>query len=174
MSVLPPISELNTASRDGFLVAVNTLFEVAPPLGDHLYAGRPYSSYGELIDRAQALIQSDKLTREEKIEVINAHPRIGEHPANLSALSLKEQGYQERTVSPQEQQVNRTLAKLNENYEARYGFKFVVFVNGRPRTEIIKVIGQRLATDNVDEELTTGLTDMMAIARDRLNKLGRQ
>ncbi|RUS15939.1 Oxo-4-hydroxy-4-carboxy-5-ureidoimidazoline decarboxylase [Endogone sp. FLAS-F59071] len=174
MTMLPPIAELNASPRDSFFSAVNTLFETAPPLADRLYAARPFASYAHLIDYSQALVLGDDLNRDEKIEIINAHPRIGENPAKLSALSLKEQGYEERTILPEEREVNETLARLNEAYEMRYGFKFVVFVAGRSRTEIIKVVEQRLTTDDPQDELITGLTDMMSIARDRLRKLGEQ
>lgn len=114
MTTLPPIAELNASPRDAFFSAVNTLFETAPPLADRLYAARPFASYARLIDYSQALVLGDDLNRDEKIEIINAHPRIGENPANLSALSLKEQGYEERTISPEEREVNETLARLNE------------------------------------------------------------
>lgn len=35
---------------------VNILFETAPPLADALFAKRPFSSYEELIDSANAII----------------------------------------------------------------------------------------------------------------------
>ncbi|CDH53179.1 aln1_dicdi ame: full probable allantoinase 1 [Lichtheimia corymbifera JMRC:FSU:9682] len=170
--MLPSIEQLNTASNEAFIEAVNTLFETAPPLASRLLAARPYKSYIELIDFAQNLCLGNELTNEEKLEVINAHPRIGASKANLSAMSLKEQGYSERenALSKEDEEINATLARLNEEYEQKYGFKFVVFVAGRPRKEIIPVIQERLASNNREKELITGMTDMMLIAKDRLNK----
>lgn len=49
---LPPISELNQQPQEAFIHACNVLFEAAPPLARQLYAGRPYSSYEQLIDAA--------------------------------------------------------------------------------------------------------------------------
>ncbi|KAJ8651804.1 hypothetical protein O0I10_012625 [Lichtheimia ornata] len=170
--MLPTIEQLNTASNEAFIEAVNTLFETAPPLASRLLAARPYKSYIELIDFAQNLCLGNELTNEEKLEVINAHPRIGASKANLSAMSLKEQGYNDRqnALSKEDEEINATLARLNEEYEKKYGFKFVVFVAGRPRKEIIPVIQERLASNNREKELITGMTDMMLIAKDRLNK----
>ena len=48
----------------------------------------------------------------------------------------------------------------------RFGFRFVVFVNRRPKAEIVPVIRERLEKTR-DEELDTGLSELVAIARDR-------
>ncbi|KAI8340058.1 Oxo-4-hydroxy-4-carboxy-5-ureidoimidazoline decarboxylase [Chlamydoabsidia padenii] len=169
---LPSIEQLNHASPSVFIEAVNTLFETAPPLADRLLAARPYQSYTELIDLAESVCLGNDLSEQDKLDIINAHPRIGENKTNLSAMSLKEQGYNTRqgTESEQDRQVNATLAELNKEYEATYGFKFVVFVAGRPRSQIIPLIRQRIASHNMEQEMKTGMTDMMLIARDRLKK----
>lgn len=59
---------------------------------------------------------------------------------------------------------------MNDAYEKKYGFKFVVFVNGRQKSEIIPVLKERLESER-EKELTLGLSEMMAIASDRLKKL---
>ena len=58
------------------------------------------------------------------------------------------------------------LADLNRAYEERFGFRFVVFVNGRPKSEILEVLRARIERTR-DEELDTGLAELVAIARDR-------
>jgi 2-oxo-4-hydroxy-4-carboxy-5-ureidoimidazoline decarboxylase len=62
------------------------------------------------------------------------------------------------------------LARLNHEYEEKFGFKFVVFVNGRSRAIIVDILKARLENGR-EQELETGLRDMILIARDRLNKL---
>jgi 2-oxo-4-hydroxy-4-carboxy--5-ureidoimidazoline (OHCU) decarboxylase len=59
---------------------------------------------------------------------------------------------------------------LNTEYEARNGFKFVVFVNGRRREEIVEVMRERIANET-GVEMKGGLIAMIDIARDRLKKL---
>ncbi|ORX53057.1 hypothetical protein DM01DRAFT_1407838 [Hesseltinella vesiculosa] len=169
---LPSIEQLNKETDAVFIEAVNTLFETAPPLANRLLAGRPYKSYSDLIDLAEKICLGNDLSEQDKLDVINAHPRIGENKANLSAMSLKEQGYNTRqgTESAEDQQINATLAQLNKDYEQHYGFKFVVFVAGRPRSQIIPLIRERIASDNKAQEMNTGMVDMMRIARDRLKK----
>ena len=116
VSTLPPIQQLNAESRETFLQVVNTLFETAPPLADKLLASRPYSSYLQLIEHGQEICLGNELTESEKLEVINAHPRIGESSGKLSAMSLKEQGYKsaQQAISPEDQKVNERLAVLNK------------------------------------------------------------
>ncbi len=98
------------------------------------------------------------LSEEEKIEALRAHPAIG--AKRLSARSAAEQG------SDADPAVLSELAYLNQVYEEKFGFRFVVFVAGRPKTEILKVLGERIGNTR-EEELETGLRELVAIARDR-------
>ncbi len=98
------------------------------------------------------------LSEEEKIEALRAHPAIG--AKRLSARSAAEQG------SDADPAVLSELAYLNQVYEEKFGFRFVVFVAGRPKREILKVLGERIGNTR-EEELETGLRELVAIARDR-------
>jgi OHCU decarboxylase len=149
-----------------FAEALRPLFEAADPLARALYDQRPFGSYEDLLDRAERTAQ--RLPRADQIQVLNAHPRIGERPEAVSAFSYREQGYNAEAELPTEQvrQVYADLADLNHAYEQRFGFRFVVFVNGRPKSAILEVLRERLRNAR-DAELQTGLRDMFLIARDR-------
>lgn len=95
---------------------------------------------------------------DELIEALNAHPRIG--ALGLSALSAREQGGDEDPALLDE------LARLNRAYEEKFGFRFVVFVNRRPRSDILRILRDRLSRLR-DVELQQGVTDLLAIAADR-------
>jgi 2-oxo-4-hydroxy-4-carboxy--5-ureidoimidazoline (OHCU) decarboxylase len=99
---------------------------------------------------------------DEQIEALGTHPRIGQR-VNISEQAALEQGSDEDPV------LLAALAKLNKSYEQKYGFRFVVFVDGRPRAEILSVLRQRLQHSR-DEELAAGLDDLVAIALDRWRK----
>jgi len=107
-----------------------------------------------------------ELSDEEQIAVINAHPRIGERPDKVSAASFREQGY-DRDTTPSE--VFRRLATLNEEYEQKFGFRFVVFVNRRSKEAIVPVLEARLRGTRA-EERRTALHEILAIAEDRLKR----
>ena len=98
------------------------------------------------------------LTEEEKLEALNAHPAIGAR--RLSARSAAEQG---EDADPE---TLAELERLNRAYEERFGFRFVVFVNRRPKSEIVPILRERLERTR-EEELDTALEELVAIARDR-------
>jgi 2-oxo-4-hydroxy-4-carboxy--5-ureidoimidazoline (OHCU) decarboxylase len=98
------------------------------------------------------------LSEAEKLEALNAHPPIG--AKKLSARSAAEQGDDADPV------ILTELAYLNQVYEEKFGFRFVVFVNRRPKAEILEVLRQRLERTREDE-LDTAVTELVAIAEDR-------
>ena len=107
--------------------------------------------------RARTLVH--ELPADEKKAVLDAHPAIGAR-AGLSAQSAAEQG------ADADPAVVEELARLNAEYETRHGFRFVVFVNRRPKAEILEVLQSRI--DNpTDQELETALDELVAIAEDR-------
>lgn len=92
---------------------------------------------------------------------------------NVSSQSYKEQGYdKEKEIEKEKiERIYQRLRVLNDEYEKKFGFMFVVFVNGRSKEQIIPVLEQRIKNGSKEDELALGLSEMMAIARDRLKKL---
>jgi 2-oxo-4-hydroxy-4-carboxy--5-ureidoimidazoline (OHCU) decarboxylase len=107
--------------------------------------------------RARTLVH--ELPHDEKVEILAAHPAIGQ-PDGLSKRSATEQG------ADADPAVLDELTRLNAEYEARHGFRFVVFVNRRPKAEILEVLRDRLPNPT-DQELETALSELVAIAEDR-------
>jgi 2-oxo-4-hydroxy-4-carboxy--5-ureidoimidazoline (OHCU) decarboxylase len=109
------------------------------------------------LERARTLVH--ELPREEKVEVLAAHPAIGQR-SGLSTRSAAEQR------SDDDPEVLAELERLNAAYEARHGFRFVVFVNRRPKQEILGVLRERIGR-STEAELETALDEVVEIARDR-------
>jgi 2-oxo-4-hydroxy-4-carboxy-5-ureidoimidazoline decarboxylase len=101
------------------------------------------------LERAEDIALS--LDDREKTAALATHPRIGEP-------SPEQHGGEPAIVTE--------LAYLNQVYEEKFGFRFVVFVAGRPRAEILPVLRERLERSR-EEELETGVRELVAIARDR-------
>jgi 2-oxo-4-hydroxy-4-carboxy--5-ureidoimidazoline (OHCU) decarboxylase len=108
------------------------------------------------LERADEVIAA--LSEEEKIEALNAHPAIGGR--SLSARSAAEQGAEADPA------VLSELTYQNQVYEEKFGFRFVVFVAGRPRHELLEVLRDRIANTR-EEELENGVRELVAIAQDR-------
>jgi 2-oxo-4-hydroxy-4-carboxy--5-ureidoimidazoline (OHCU) decarboxylase len=91
--------------------------------------------------------------------VLDAHPAIGAR-GKLSTRSAAEQG------ADDEPDVLAELADLNRAYEERFGFRFVVFVNRRPKRELVPILHERLARTR-EQELATAVDELVSIAEDR-------
>ena len=135
-------------------MAVETLFEGSSPLARRIRRDGPYADHAAMIAHSRELL--DQLSEEDKIQTVNAHPRIGEDPSRLSRLSLAEQG----SDSVAE------LDRLNAEYEARFGFRFVVFVAGRSKSEIAEVLKERMMNER-RVELEAALHAVVDIADSR-------
>ncbi len=98
------------------------------------------------------------LADREKVEALLAHPAIG--APMLSAHSAAEQG------AGDDPAVLDELAALNKTYEQKFGFRFVVFVDGRSKRELLPVLRRRIGRTRA-EELETGLDELVEIARAR-------
>jgi 2-oxo-4-hydroxy-4-carboxy--5-ureidoimidazoline (OHCU) decarboxylase len=136
---------------------LDAIFERAPTLAERVRGSDPAA----IVASARSLIA--RMSESERIAVLNAHPRIGADPASISALSRREQGGSGDLATASE------LAKMNDEYERKFGFRFVVFVAGRSRSEVLLVFRERLRRTRA-EELATGIDEFLAIARDRLER----
>jgi 2-oxo-4-hydroxy-4-carboxy--5-ureidoimidazoline (OHCU) decarboxylase len=106
----------------------------------------------------QARTLASELTEQEQKDVLDAHPAIGADAT--SERSAREQGTDDDPA------VLAELAELNRAYEETFGFRFVVFVNGRPRREIVPILRARLERSRADE-LRTGVDELIQIAVNR-------
>jgi 2-oxo-4-hydroxy-4-carboxy-5-ureidoimidazoline decarboxylase len=101
------------------------------------------------LGRAEEIALS--LPAEEQAEALAAHPRIGEP-------SPEQRGDDPATLT--------RLAYLNQVYEEKFGFRCVVFVAGRSRADIVPILEERIG-NTLEEELGTGIRELVAIARHR-------
>jgi 2-oxo-4-hydroxy-4-carboxy--5-ureidoimidazoline (OHCU) decarboxylase len=118
-----------------------------------------FSGRTRLVDELAAL--PDPLTAAE--EVALALPEADQVAALATHPRIGEPSEEQRGAEPE---VLEELAVLNDDYEKRFGFEFVIFVNGRTRAELLPVLRERLQRERADE-LETGLRELCAIARHR-------
>ena len=91
------------------------------------------------------------LDEADKVEALAGHARIGEP-------SPEQHGGDPAVLTE--------LAYLNQVYEEKFGFRFVVFVAGRSRGEVLEILRDRIGNTR-EEELEAGMRDLVAIAQDR-------
>jgi 2-oxo-4-hydroxy-4-carboxy--5-ureidoimidazoline (OHCU) decarboxylase len=153
------VAELDALPEAAFVAAVAPWFEGAPRFLARLARARPFGDESTLLARARDIALA--MPEAEQLELIDAHPRLGAPPASVSAASFREQGYDRETSAAIDE-----LARLNAAYEARFGFRFCVFVNGRSRPALVPLLETALEADR-DAEIRRALGDVVAIARDR-------
>ena len=101
------------------------------------------------LERAEEIALS--LDDRDKAAALAQHPRIGEP-------SPEQSGGDPAIITE--------LSYLNQVYEEKFGFRFVVFVAGRSRDELLPLLRDRLER-TPEEELETGMRELVAIAKDR-------
>ena len=110
--------------------------------------GRPYRDTETWISEASRVWWG--LEEKDWMEAFAAHPRIGEDkPANSqsSAWSREEQ----RTAKQSSGAVSASLKELNQEYERRFGFLYIVCAQGRTGAELLAVVQERLKHDRETE-----------------------
>ncbi|MEX2046009.1 MAG: 2-oxo-4-hydroxy-4-carboxy-5-ureidoimidazoline decarboxylase [Chloroflexota bacterium] len=136
------------------------MFERAPGLTTRLRFP-PTATAREIVQAARNALAG--MSEPERIAVLDAHPRIGADAASLSLHARREQG------DAADAATLRELDELNDAYEKKFGFRFVVFVAGRSKQQIVPVLRMRLANTR-EAELKTGLDEFLAISLDRLER----
>ncbi|MEP6469509.1 MAG: GNAT family N-acetyltransferase [Chloroflexota bacterium] len=186
----PDVTDLDRLPPEAFAPEVAPLFEGGGRFLALLADARPFGSDEGLL--AAAFEVGHGLPEQERVELVDSHPRIGADAATVSEMSHVEQGYDAEASVPESdppdsddeeareeaaaERVRETalayeeLAILNELYERHFGFRYVVFVAGRPKTEIVPLLERALRNER-EVELRRGVDDVIYIAGDRLRRL---
>ncbi|KAK4039402.1 OHCU decarboxylase-domain-containing protein [Parachaetomium inaequale] len=180
---LPAITTLRTLSPPALTATLDLLFEPSPDL--HALAlptvrTLSFASYDDLIAtlRTQLLdiaaaVEGDAEGRRRLYGVLGSHPRLGRKKkeeggenGGMSGLSKAEQGHLTGA------EVEEELGRLNEEYERRFpGLRYVVWVNGRGREEVVADMRARIERGDLRGEERAVIEAMCDIAADRARKL---
>lgn len=131
---------------------------------------RPYASLEQLIAKANDVWWS--LDETDWLEAFGSHPKIGERKAAnaVSAQSQQWSAHEQQGVQNAAQETIDKLAKLNLDYERKFGFIFIVCATGKSSDEILALIEQRLPNDG-SAELPIAAAEQAKITELRLRKL---
>lgn len=128
---------------------------------------RPFRDLGHLREAADeawwALDEADWL------EAFAAHPRIGERAAGGAAHARWSAGEQ-ADAQRAEQAVRDEVARLNVDYERRFGHVFLICASGKSGEAILGELRRRL-DESPAAELRTAAEEQAKITRLRLERL---
>ena len=168
MSAALAFPDLDRSPADAFADAMAPLFEGAPQFLARLATARPFGSPAQLFARARSIAHG--MPEAEQVELIDAHPRLGAPPGSVSARSFVEQGYDrpdaDAAAEAERNRLGQELSRLNAAYERQFGFRYCVFVAGRPRAALVHEMSQALQSDRASE-IDRALDAVVDIAADR-------
>ena len=159
-SKLPQVDQITALSTGDRAAILDLLFEPSTQLHTlsvPLLHDQEFSSYAELIaavgvqltDLSESASTSDTAWLQ---NILGSHPRLGAKKIE-SAQSQTEQAQLQGSGEEAEQ-----LRVLNEEYEKTFpGLRYVVFVNGRPRSVIMEDMKQRIAGGDLKSEQATAI-----------------
>ncbi|QIM49899.1 2-oxo-4-hydroxy-4-carboxy-5-ureidoimidazoline decarboxylase [Pusillimonas sp. DMV24BSW_D] len=163
------LSELNQLPEADFVKLLGGIFEHSPWVAEGAVSARPYKSVAEL--HAAMVKQIEGAGEQAQLKLIRAHPELAGKAAvrgELTEESTSEQaGAGLDQCSPQEY---ARLTELNEAYNKKFGFPFILAVKGYDRAGIIQQFERRLQL-SVEDEKRESLQQIYKIGGFRLNDL---
>ena len=131
---------------------------------------RPYDSFGQLTDVAADVWW--QLAPADWLEAFRSHPKIGQKTAEVSASAQSQQWSHGEQAQMQHasEDTSTALARLNEEYESRFGYIFIVCATGKSPEEMLAILRERLE-NGPDEELRIAAGEQAKITEIRLRKL---
>jgi len=172
------LETLNAADEAGFTALLDGVYEHSPWIAGRAWAKRPFATLAQL---KRGLVEAVRAaSRDEQLGLIRAHPELAGKAMvakSLTAESTNEQNKAGLTnCTPEE---FATIQQLNADYNAKFGFPFILAVRGPrglglPKAEIIATFARRLA-NGPDFEFAEALRNIHRIAEIRLDdKFGQE
>ncbi|GAB2868020.1 hypothetical protein GCM10027277_41500 [Pseudoduganella ginsengisoli] len=168
------LSELNSCDVSTFTERLHGIYEHSPWIPQRAAARRPFATVTALKQALQAEVTN--ATQDEQLGLIRAHPELAGKAAvrgELTAESTNEQATSGLNQCSAEEFA--TLQKLNADYNAKFGFPFILAVKGPTgkglnRQQIIATFTRR-SRNQRDDELHECLRQIHRIAEMRINDL---
>jgi 2-oxo-4-hydroxy-4-carboxy-5-ureidoimidazoline decarboxylase len=107
------------------------------------------------------------LTEEDWLEAFSAHPKIGQRSA------VKWTATEQSGMSQADAETANEMARLNADYEDKFGFIFIICASGKSGGEMLKALQTRI-TNTRDEEIRIAAGEQARITHLRLDKLAEE
>ena len=166
------LEQLNAAGADEAAQLLDGVYEHSPWIAQAALAHRPFRSLAHLKRALADIVRAAPV--DQQLELIRAHPELAGKAMVAQALTSDSTSEQDRAgltnCSPEE---FARLQQLNADYNARFGFPFILAVRGPrgtglTRAQVIETFARRLANP-VDFERAEALRNIHRIAELRLN-----
>jgi 2-oxo-4-hydroxy-4-carboxy-5-ureidoimidazoline decarboxylase len=137
---------------------------------ERMVEGMPFSSVENLV--TQADINWQGLTEADYLQAFEGHPKIGD----VSSLREKYRST-EKIAAGEQSGVNtatettlNALKKLNDDYQEKYGFIFIVCATGKTASQMLEILSQRIVNERSDE-IINAAEEQRKILQIRIEKM---
>ncbi|MCB1587899.1 MAG: 2-oxo-4-hydroxy-4-carboxy-5-ureidoimidazoline decarboxylase [Xanthomonadales bacterium] len=163
------LDQINHVDAADFVAALGGIFEHSPWVAEAVLPARPFIDLSAL-HRAMCQAVQDA-PAERQLALIRAHPQLASKAAvagELTAASQSEQSGAGLLHCSAEEYAR--LRQLNDDYQQRFGFPFILAVRGHDRSSILAELARRLQRDPASER-AAALAQIERIAAFRLADL---
>ena len=172
------LDQINNAPRTEALQLLDGLYEHSPWIADQALAARPFQSLAHLKHAMTMVLKN--AGRQAQLDLIRTHPELA-GKAMVSQSLTTESTHEQKTAGLTQCSIQEfaTLQQLNTDYNAKFGFPFILAVrgtrgNGLTKQEIISTFTRRLQ-NHPDFEMAECLRNIYRVVELRLNdKFGIQ
>ena len=158
-------SNLNKLNKDEFISMFGVIFEKTQWIAEKLFDLKPFKDKDDLINKMIQIYETS--SNNETLKILNAHPKLAVEK-NLTEHSNKEQSRANLKNCTQEEYDEFKI--LNNNYEKKFGFPFIIAVKGKDKIEILNNFRQRI-NNGIELEFIESKKQVKKIALFRLEEL---
>ena len=160
------IIQLNALDQAAFVAALSGLFEGPPWIVEQAWTDRPFASQDDLYTALCNVLYG--AAAEQQVALLRAHPDLVGRAALAGTLSPASTAEQAAAgldrLSPDE---IAAFTRLNAEYQARFGFPFVICARENKKDSILAGFAARLTNDR-EQEILVALGEVAKICRLRL------
>jgi OHCU decarboxylase len=129
---------------------------------DAMLARRPFGSATALVDSADSIWRG--LSEADCLEAFSHHPKIGDRSAQ--GVAKQEQS----GVASAPASIVQQLADANREYEAKFGYIFIICATGKSAESMLDALRERLRND-AQTEIRIAAAEQLKITQLRLRAL---
>ena len=158
-------NNLNNLNRDEFISLFGVIFEKTQWIAEKLFELKPFKDKDDLINKIIEIYESS--SKNENLNILRAHPKLAVEK-NLTEHSNQEQS--RANLKSCTQKEFDEFTKLNNEYEKKFNFPFIIAVKDKDKIEILNNFRQRINND-IEFEFKESKKQVKKIALFRLDEL---
>ncbi len=162
------INKINNLSQIKFNEIFANIFEKTKWIAERLYNQKPFNSFEDLCSKILEIFKTT--SKENQLKIIRAHPDLADK-TKISLLNIDSRTEQNRAGLNQcSEKEFREFKNLNNEYKKKFGFPFILAVEGKNKAEILNKFKKRIL-NSAEDEFKEAISQICRIANLRLNKI---